>query len=138
MNIGNRIKERRMELKMSADSLAKLIGKDRSTVYRYESGSISKLSADMLEPLADALQTTPAYLIGLDRTEESAVASIISSEGMQLRHMEEWNREMGHITFTDEETGRSSILQSIWSSGVGCKNWRVDVEPDSPTRHGKK
>jgi transcriptional regulator with XRE-family HTH domain len=103
MNIGNRIKARRTELKMSADHLAKLIGKDRSTVYRYESGSINKLSADMLEPLADALQTTPAYLIGLDRAEESEIASFMSSEGMQLRHMEEWNREMGHITFTDEE-----------------------------------
>lgn len=103
MEIGNRIKARRLELKMSADSLAKLIGKDRSTVYRYESGGISKLSADMLEPLADALQTTPAYLIGLDRTEESEIASFISADGIQLRHMEEWNREVGHVTFTDEE-----------------------------------
>lgn len=103
MYIGNRIKERRMELKMSADSLAQLIGKDRSTVYRYESGGISKLSADMLEPLAAALKTTPAYLIGLDRAEESAVASFVAAEGIQLRHMKEWHREMGHAVFTDAE-----------------------------------
>lgn len=103
MNIGNRIKERRMELKMSVDSLAKLIGKDRSTVYRYESGGIDKISAEMLEPLADALQTTPAYLIGLDKSEESAIASFASSEGMQLRHMESWHREFANVAFTDEE-----------------------------------
>lgn len=103
MSIGNRIKQRRMELKMSADSLAKMIGKDRSTVYRYESGGIDKISAEMLEPLADALETTPAYLIGLDRTAESAVASFVSSDGMQLRHMETWYRELGHIEFTDAE-----------------------------------
>lgn len=103
MNIGSRIKERRTELKMSADSLAKMIGKDRSTVYRYESGGIDKISAEMLEPLADALQTTPAYLIGLDKSEESVIASFASSEGMQLRHMETWHRELGHISFTDEE-----------------------------------
>lgn len=103
MNIGSRIRERRMELKMSADSLAKMIGKDRSTVYRYESGGIDKISAEMLEPLADALKTTPAYLIGLDRSEESVIASFALSDGMQIRHMEAWHKELGHIEFTDEE-----------------------------------
>lgn len=103
MNIGNRIKRRRLELKMSADSLAKMIGKDRSTVYRYESGGIDKISAEMLEPLADALKTTPAYLIGLDRSKESTIASFASSEGMQLHHMKAWHREFFDVKFTDEE-----------------------------------
>lgn len=103
MNIGSRIKERRLELKLSADSLAKLIGKDRSTVYRYESGGIDKISAEMLEPLADALQTTPAYLIGMDRTDESVIASFASSEGMKLRHMELWHKEFANVSFTDAE-----------------------------------
>lgn len=103
MNIGGRIKERRTELKMSADSLAKLIGKDRSTVYRYESGGIDKISAEMLEPLADALKTTPAYLIGLDKSEESVIASFASSEGMQLKHMEAWHKEFASVEFTDAE-----------------------------------
>lgn len=103
MDIGKRIKQRRVELKMSADTLANKIGKDRSTVYRYESGSITKLSADMLEPLAAALDTTPAHLIGLDKLEESTVASMVASEGMQLRHMEAWHRELGHVEFTDAE-----------------------------------
>lgn len=103
MNIGSRIKRRRIELKMSADSLAKMIGKDRSTVYRYESGGIDKISAEMLEPLAEALKTTPAYLIGLDRSAESVVASFVSSEGMQLRHMETWHREFGDVLFSDAE-----------------------------------
>lgn len=103
MNIGSRIKERRLELKLSADSLAKLIGKDRSTVYRYESGGIDKISAEMLAPLADALQTTPAYLIGMDRTDESVIASFASSEGMKLQHMELWHKEFANVSFTDAE-----------------------------------
>lgn len=103
MEIGKRIKQRRTELKMSTDSLAKIIGKDRSTVYRYESGAIDKVSSDILATLADALQTTPAYLIGLDHTEESAVASFISADGMQLRHMELWYKELGDVEFTDSE-----------------------------------
>lgn len=103
MNIGNRIKERRLELKMSADSLAKLIGKDRSTVYRYESGSIDKIGSDILAALANALDTTPAYLLGLDRTDEMTIVSFMSSEGMQLRHMESWYKEFKDVEFTDAE-----------------------------------
>lgn len=103
MNIGNRIKERRMELKMPADGLANLIGKDRSTVYRYESGSIDKIGSDILMSLANALETTPSYLIGLDRTDEMTIASFMSSEGVQLRHMESWYKEFKDIEFTDAE-----------------------------------
>ena len=74
-NIGYRIKEKRKELKMSADELAKRLGKDRSTVYRYEKGDIENLPLDILEPIAKALQTTPAYLIGWEekKIEESPV-----------------------------------------------------------------
>ena len=64
MRIGQRIKKRRKALKMSADDLAKRLGKDRSTVYRYEKGDIENLPLDILEPIADALHTTPAYLMG--------------------------------------------------------------------------
>lgn len=103
MNIGSRMKQRRIELKMSADSLAKAIGKDRSTVYRYESGGIDKVSSDILVTLANALETTPSYLIGLDHTTEQAIADFISSDGVQLKHMQTWYRELGHIEFTDAE-----------------------------------
>ena len=66
MNIGQRIKERRKQLKMSADTLAAQLGKDRSTIYRYEKGDIENLPLDILEPIASALKTTPAYLMGWD------------------------------------------------------------------------
>lgn len=103
MNIGNRIKQRRTELKITADRLAKMIGKDRSTVYRYESGSIDKVSSDMLVKLAKILETTPSYLMGLDQEHERSIATFLSSEGVQFRHMESWYQELGHIEFTDEE-----------------------------------
>ncbi len=64
MTIGERIKARRIELGLSAEEVAKKIGKDRSTVYRYESNDIVKLPTTVLEPLARALNTTPASLMG--------------------------------------------------------------------------
>lgn len=74
MNIGNRIKERRKELNMSVEELAKRLNKNRTTVYRYEKGDIENLPIDILDPLAKALETTPAYLMGWDnKTDEDAI-----------------------------------------------------------------
>lgn len=70
MAIGQRIKSRRMQMKMSADELAKRLGKDRSTIYRYEKGDIENLPLDILEPIANALNTTPQYLMGWDEVQK--------------------------------------------------------------------
>lgn len=75
MTIGDRIKQRRIELGLTADDLADRIGKSRATVYRYENGDIESFPTTVLEPLADALQTTPANLMGWD--EEDRIAEFI-------------------------------------------------------------
>lgn len=71
MNIGQRIKERRLKLGLSADDIAAKIGKNRATVYRYESNEIEDLPTRVLEPLAKALLTTPAYLMGWEDDEQA-------------------------------------------------------------------
>ena len=72
MNIGMRIKERRKEMKRSADELGAKLGKDRSTIYRYEKGDIENLPLDILEPIAKALDTTPQYLMGWQNAIENS------------------------------------------------------------------
>lgn len=64
MNTGDRIKQRRIELGLTVDELAKKIGKSRATIYRYENGDIENIPTPILEPLASALETTPADLMG--------------------------------------------------------------------------
>lgn len=64
MTIGERIKERRKQLGLTVDELAERLGKNRATIYRYESNDIEKLPTTVLEPLAKALDVTPAYLMG--------------------------------------------------------------------------
>jgi len=68
MNTGQRIKKRRIEIKMTVEDLANAIGKNRATVYRYENGDIEKLPTSVLKPIADALKTTTDYLMGWDET----------------------------------------------------------------------
>lgn len=64
MTIGERIKLRRQELGMSVDDLASKLGKNRATVYRYESDEIENLPISVVEPLAQILNVSPAYLMG--------------------------------------------------------------------------
>lgn len=46
------------------DDLAEAIGKNRTTVYRYLNGHIENMPSNILKPMADYLQTNPAYLMG--------------------------------------------------------------------------
>lgn len=71
MTIGDRIKRRRKHLGMSADALGEKLGKDRSTIYRYEKGDIENLPLDILEPIAEALGTTPQYLMGWEEVQKN-------------------------------------------------------------------
>jgi transcriptional regulator with XRE-family HTH domain len=66
MSVGRRIKDRRKELKMSAEELADIIGVSPATIYRYENGSIANMGTDKLDVIAQALSIEPKYLMGWD------------------------------------------------------------------------
>ena len=66
MNVAKRIRQRRKELHISAEELAEAIGKDRTTIYRYERGAIEKMPTEALIPIAKALKCSPTYLLGIE------------------------------------------------------------------------
>lgn len=68
MTTGERMKFRRKELGLSADEVAAALNVSRATIFRYEKGDIEKLPGSALEPLAKALRTTPAYLMGWEES----------------------------------------------------------------------
>lgn len=72
--IGDRIKARREQLGLSGEYVAKLLGKDKSTYYRYERGEIENLPYVVLRPLAKILGVSEAWL--LTGQEEIAVKRI--------------------------------------------------------------
>lgn len=80
MNLGLRIRNRRKELGMSVDELCRRIGKNRTTVYRYEKGDIENLPFDSIEQLAKALNTTPQYLMGWEAKEQKSKLSVTDGE----------------------------------------------------------
>lgn len=63
-DIMSRMKKRREELDMSYQTLSDKVGISKSTLQRYETGYIKNMPVDKLEDIADALQVSPAYLMG--------------------------------------------------------------------------
>lgn len=66
MALKDRLKQRRMELDMTLEDVAQRIGTTRQTIQKYESGVVSNIPSDKIESLAQALGTTPAFLMGWD------------------------------------------------------------------------
>ena len=63
MNIGQKIKTLRKKNLITVDELAKLINKDRATIYRYERGNIKSIPYDIVNSLAQALGVTTSYFL---------------------------------------------------------------------------
>lgn len=70
MTIGERMKQRRKEIGLSAEKVAERLGVSPATIYRYEKGDIEKVPVDIFAELAKILQTTPAYLMGWEEKPE--------------------------------------------------------------------
>lgn len=75
MTTGSRMKNRRKEIGVPVDAIAAALGVSIATVYRYENGDIEKVPGAALEPLANVLHTTPAYLMGWEDDPEAIVAN---------------------------------------------------------------
>lgn len=83
MEVGERIKLRRESLNMTQDELAQKVGyTSRSSVAKVESNANGMVQSKLVA-FANALQTTPAYLLGWDDSEteqqkEDAISDIFT------------------------------------------------------------
>ena len=59
MKIGEIIRDRRMELNMTQEDLAKAVDTTKATVSRWESGEIQKIRESMIRKLCAVLQISP-------------------------------------------------------------------------------
>lgn len=63
MEFKDKVKSLRINLGMTMDELARKVGVSTPTIQRYESGEIKNVRRDKIQLLANALETTPAYLM---------------------------------------------------------------------------
>lgn len=63
--IGFRIKQRREELGLTLEDIALYVKVARSTIQRYEAGSISRPKLPVLYSISQALRVSPDWLLGI-------------------------------------------------------------------------
>jgi transcriptional regulator with XRE-family HTH domain len=68
-----RLKSAREAIGFSLATLGKMVGMSKSTLQRYESGGIKNMPVDSVRPLANALQVTPEYLLGIDAEKDEVM-----------------------------------------------------------------
>lgn len=110
MTVYDRIKSRRIELEMSQADLANKLGyKSRSAINKIESG-LRDINQSKLSQFAEALETTPAFLMGWDDekylspniTEETTTFPVIGEVAAGYEHiaLEDWSGETVEIPNT--------------------------------------
>lgn len=68
--IGERIKSRRKELDFTLQDIADRVRVARSTIQRYEAGTISQMKMPVLYSIAQALEVNPDWLVGKSDVKE--------------------------------------------------------------------
>lgn len=70
-NLSTKIKRLRLERGMTLEQVADIVGVGKSTVRKWETGMIANMRRDKIALLAQALGTTPAYLMGWKEKEQT-------------------------------------------------------------------
>lgn len=84
--IANRIKNKRNELKMSYQDLSDKTGLSKSTLQRYETGSIRNIPLDKLEILSYGLEMEPSELMGWNEHKNIEDRVLSSNERTILKY----------------------------------------------------
>lgn len=70
MNLGERIKKRRLDLELTLENVGEVVGVRKSTVMKWESGAIESMRQDKIALLAKALKVSPLWIMGLEESNE--------------------------------------------------------------------
>ena len=66
MGMAERIKERRLALKLTQEELGRKIGLQKSAIAKYENGRVENVKRSIIQKMAQALECSPSYLLGFD------------------------------------------------------------------------
>lgn len=75
-----KIKELRLQRKMTLEQVGDIVGVGKSTVRKWETGMIANMRRDKIGLLAQALGTTPAYLMGWEDDKTTPPITITEGE----------------------------------------------------------
>ena len=86
MEIGEIIKQRRLELKLTLEDVGNAVGVGKSTVKKWEDGYIANMKRDKIAALSNILQLNPIILMGCDHPHkpENTITILPTSENYDI------------------------------------------------------
>ena len=88
MEMGEKIKMLRTQKSMTLEELGDRVGVGKSTVRKWENGMIANMRRDKIAKIANALDCSPAYLLGWEENDESE----------QLKRLTEYAKRLGNLS----------------------------------------
>ena len=107
-DMANKIKSLRKEKGLTLEQVGQLVGVGKSTVRKWETGMIANMKRDKIAALANALDTTPAYLMGWQEKEDVQKNDTISDVILKMRTDKEFMSAVESLYKLDKDK-----LQSI-------------------------
>lgn len=100
-DFSRKVRALRAENGLTLEQVARHVGVGRSTIRKWETGMIENIRRDKIAKLAEALHTTPDYLMGWDSKSKDVV--VLSNDEEQLLDM---YRQLN-------DQGKEYVLQTV-------------------------
>lgn len=78
MTFGDRLKELRTENRLSMEAVAKAVGLSRTTVFRYENGTITNIPPETVQQLARYFGVSKPYMMGWSDDRYKGVDDVVA------------------------------------------------------------
>lgn len=144
MGLGDRIRERRLALRLSQDELARRLGyTSRSTVNKIEKGH-NDINQTKIVAFAKALNTTPQYLMGW--SDDPSPNYKEETEGDRLKALrEQHNKSLNevandlHISIDDMKAYESNQKQiPTWVAGAVARYFGIETPTEFHSNRYRK
>lgn len=90
MGMAERIKRRRKEMGYTQTELGEKIGLQASAIAKYEKGRVENMKRSVIAKMADALDCSPSYLIGLEDDTPDKTKDMIHMDPRELTHIKNY------------------------------------------------
>lgn len=107
MDLGKRIRNRRLELDLTLEQVGKMVGVTKSTVRKWETGYIEHMKRNNIAMLAEALKVSPLWVMGIEdksNSEEVREDEVEYGTTSELeRYFEENKEKLSSLSKEDSE-----------------------------------
>lgn len=80
-DMGERIRQKRIEQGLSLEELGKMLGVQKTAVSKWELGAVENIKRNTIEQMANIFRCSPAWLMGFDGKEEREPAWMAAFSG---------------------------------------------------------